>query len=173
MVTAPSLLADLAAQAAAIGPPTDPPVEVLGPGVVDDTFAEGPIYYRALGGSLAANVGAPSARDGYVSRVHNQLQERGGRRYGLLNLGVTGETSGSPISGGPLEEGGEVPAATRGFLEPSTPFGRGTGIALEEGTSLMVTRLNGLAAAAAEAEGILVADGFPPMQGTAAFTTLM
>jgi lysophospholipase L1-like esterase len=37
----------------------------------------------------------------------------------------------------------------------------------------MVDRLNGLAAAAAAAEGILVADGFTPMQGTAAFTTLM
>ncbi|OFW55192.1 MAG: hypothetical protein A2V75_03330 [Actinobacteria bacterium RBG_16_70_17] len=235
MVTATSLLADLAAQAAAIGPPTDPPVELLGPGVVDDTFAEGPIYYLALGDSLAANVGAPSARDGYVSRVHNQLQERGGRRYGLLNLGVSGETSGSLISGGQLDEAVEflaanrvayvtvdigandllghltsadcaesleapacrerlesafaayeanvsvilaaladaAPEATIVFLETYNPFSLGTGIAFEEGTSLMVTRLNGLAAAAAEAEGILVADGFTPMQGTAAFTTLM
>ena len=235
LVTATSLLADLAAQAAAIGPPMNPPVEVLGPGVIDDTFAEGPIYYLALGDSLAANVGAPSARDGYVSRVHNQLQERGGRRYGLLNLGVSGETSGSLISGGQLDEAVEflaanrvayvtvdvgandllghltsadcaesleapacrerlesalaayeanisailaaladaAPEATIVFLETYNPFSLGTGIPFEEGTSLMVERLNGLAAAAAEAEGILVADGFTPMQGNAAFTTLM
>jgi lysophospholipase L1-like esterase len=235
MVTPTSLLADLAAQAAAVGPVTEPPLEVLGPGVVNDTFTEGPVYYLALGDSLAANAGAPSARDGYVSRVHNQLQERDGRRYGLLNLGVSGETSGSLIGGGQLDEAVRflaanrvayvtvdigandllghltsadcaeslerpacrerlesaltsyeanisvvfaslveaAPEATIVVLETYNPFSLGTGIAFEEGASLMVARLNSLATTAAEAEGILVADGFTPMQGTAAFTTLM
>ncbi|HUU61960.1 MAG TPA: SGNH/GDSL hydrolase family protein [Acidimicrobiia bacterium] len=235
IVTATSLLTDLAAQAAAVGPVTEPPLEVLGPGVVNDTFTEGSVYYLALGDSLAANAGAPSARDGYVSRVHNQLQERNGRQYGLLNLGVSGETSGSLIGGGQLDEAVEFlaanrvayvtidigandllghltstdcaesldrpacrerlesaltsyqanisvilaalaeagPEATIVVLETYNPFSLGTGIAFEEGAGLMVARLNSLAAAAAEAEGILVADGFTPMQGTAAFTTLM
>jgi len=235
MVTATSLLADLAAAAAAAGPATEPPTEVIGPGVVDGTFTEGPVYYLALGDSLAANAGAPSARDGYVSRVHNQLQERDGRRYGLLNLGASGETSGSLIGGGQLDEAvaflaahrvayvtvdvgandllghltstdcaeslerpacrerlesalaayetnisaildtlaEAAPGATIVLLETYNPFSLGTGIAFEEGTSLMVARLNGLAATAAVSEGILVADGFTPMQGTAAFTTRM
>jgi lysophospholipase L1-like esterase len=234
-VTATSLLADLAAQAAAAGPAPAPPAEVLGPGVVDDTFAEGPIFYLALGDSLAANAGAPSARDGYVSRVHNQLQERDGRRYGLLNLGVPGETSSSLIGGGQLDEAVaflaanrvayitvdigandllghltsadcaqslELPAcrerlesalssyqanisvilatlaeaapeATIVLLQTYNPFSLGTGIAFEEGANLVLSRLNRLAAAAAAAEGILVADGFTPMQGVVAFTTLM
>ena len=183
-------------------------MEVLGPGVVDDTFAEGPIYYLALGDSLAANVGVASARDGYVSRVHNQLEERGGRRYGLLNLGISGETSGSLISGGQLDEAVEFLAVNRvayitvdigandllGHLTSTdcaaslespacrerlesalTSYEANISVvfAFEEGTSLMITRLNGLATGAAAAQGILVADGFTPMQGTAAFTTLM
>jgi lysophospholipase L1-like esterase len=66
-----------------------------------------------------------------------------------------------------------APEATIVVLETYNPFSLGTGIAFEEGASLMVARLNSLATTAAEAEGILVADGFTPMQGTAAFTTLM
>jgi len=104
VVTAASLLTDLAAAAAAVGPSVEPPAEVFGPGTVDGTFAEGAVYYLALGDSLAANVGAPSARDGYVSRVHRRLEERDGRGYGLLNLGVPGETSGSLLGGGQLDE---------------------------------------------------------------------
>ena len=170
-----------------------------------------------------------------MSRVHNQLQERDRRSYGLLNLGVSGETSGSLIGGGQLGEAvaflaanrvayvtvdigandllghltspdcseslerpacrerlesamaayeanisviltaiaEAAPEATIVFLEAYNPFSLGTGIAFEEGTSLMVVRLNDLAAAAAAAQGIPVADGFTSMQGTAAFTTLM
>lgn len=233
VVTAASLLQDLVAQAAAIGPSGAPPEAVLGPGEVDDTFAEGAVFYLALGDSLAANVGVPSPREGYVSRVHRQLQEQDGRRYGLLNLGVSGETSGSMIGGGQLDEAvaflqanrvayvtidigandllghltspdcsesldrpacrqrlesalaayqvniahilaavaEAAPEATIVFLQTYNPFSLGTGIAFEEGSSLMVDRLNGLAATAAASEGILVADGFTPMQGTAVHTT--
>lgn len=233
VVTAAALLEDLAARAAAAGPPTEPPVAVLGPGEVDDTFAEGAVFYLALGDSLAANVGVPSARDGYVSRVHHQLQLRDGRRYGLLNLGTSGETSSSMIGGGQLGEAvaflqanrvayvtvdigandllghltspdcsesldrpacrqrldsalatyqvniahilsalaDAAPEATIVFLQTYNPFSLGTGIAFEEGSNLMVDRLNDLAASAAAAEGLRVADGFTPMQGTVVFTT--
>jgi lysophospholipase L1-like esterase len=180
-------------------------------------------------------VGASSAKDGYVSRVHNQLQIQDGRQYGLLNLGVSGETSGSMIEGGQLAEAlaflasnriayitvdvgandllghltspdcseslgtpacrdrlesaftayesniavifdalrRAAPDATIVFLRAYNPFSLGTGVAFEEETSLSLDRLNDVAATAAEAEGILVADGFEPMQRTAAFTTLM
>lgn len=234
-VTAEALLAELAAQAAALGPVGEAPPEVLGPGVAEETFVEGGVYYLALGDSLAANVGVGSPREGYVSRVHHQLEERDGRQYGLYNLGVSGETSGSMLWGGQLEEAlaflstnrvayvtldigandllghltspecqadldalacrqrlesalaayepnlaaileavrQAAPEATIVFLTAYNPFSLGTGIAFEEETGAVLDRLNDLAAAAAEAQGILVADGFGPMAGTAAFTTRM
>ena len=234
-ITATSLLTDLAAAAAAVGPSGEPPAEVLGPGMVNDTFSEGTVYYLALGDSLAANVGAPSAQDGYVSRVHHWLEERDGRRYGLLNLGVPGETSGSFLTGGQLDEALDflaanrvayitvdigandllghltspecsadlgaaacearldgalaayeenlpeifaalreaAPEATIVFLTAYNPFSLGTGIAFEEDTGRTLDELNDVAAAAAGPAGILVADGFTPMQGLAAYTTLM
>lgn len=235
VVTATSLLTDLAAEAAAIGPGGDPPPEVLGPGTVNDTFAEGGVFYLALGDSLAANVGVAEARDGYVSRVHGQLEERDGRRYGLLNLGVPGETSGSLLAGGQLDEAlafleanrvayisidigandllghltspecqadldteacrarldgaltayeenlpealtalrEAAPEATIVFLLAYNPFSLGTGILFEEDTSRTLDRLNDVATAAAQAAGAVIADGFTPMQGLAAYTTLM
>jgi lysophospholipase L1-like esterase len=234
-ITATSLLTDLAAAAAAIGPSADPPAEVLGPGTVNDTFAEGAVYYLALGDSLAANVGAPAAQDGYVSRLHRWLEERDGRRYGLLNLGVPGESSGSLLAGGQLDEAlgflaanrvayitvdvgandllghltspecsadldaaacrarldgalaayeenlpaifaalrEAAPQATIVFLTAYNPFSLGTGIAFEEDTSRTLDTLNDVAEAAAAAAGVLLADGFTPMQGLAAYTTLM
>lgn len=234
-ITATALLTDLAGAAAAVGPMGDPPAEVLGPGRVNDTFAEGAVYYLALGDSLAANVGAPSPRDGYVSRVHRRLEERDGRSYGLLNLGVPGETSGSLLSGGQLDEAlafleenrvayisvdvgandllghltspecsadlgaaacrerldaalaayeqnlpelfsalrRAAPQATIVFLKAYNPFSLGTGIAFEQDTSRTLDRLNDLAESEASAAGVLVADGFTPMEGKAAWTTLM
>jgi lysophospholipase L1-like esterase len=234
-VTATSLLTDLAAAAAAAGPSEGPPAEVIGPGTVNGTFAEGAVYYLALGDSLAANVGAPSAQDGYVSRLHRWLEERDGRRYGLLNLGVPGETSGSLLAGGQLDEAlgflavnrvayitvdvgandllghltspecsadldaaacrarldgalaayeenlpaifaalrEAAPQATIVLLTAYNPFSLGTGIAFEEDTSRTLDSLNDVAESAAAAAGVLVADGFTPMQGVAAYTTLM
>ena len=234
-ITATSLLTDLAAAAAAAGPSDDPPAEVLGPGTVNGTFTEGAVYYLALGDSLAANVGAPAPQDGYVSRVHRQLEQRDGRAYGLLNLGVPGETSGSLLEGGQLDEAlaflaenrvayitldvgandllghltspecsadlgaagcrerldgaldayeenlpelfaalrRAAPQATIIFLKAYNPFSLGTGIAFETETGFTLDRLNDLAEAAAGPAGILVADGFSPMEGMAAYTTLM
>lgn len=102
-ITSAALLADLREQAAAAGAGVTPPPERLGPGVVDGTSAPGATYYVALGDSLAANVGVARARDGYVSRLHNQLQIKDGRAYGLRNFGVSGETSGTLIRSGQLD----------------------------------------------------------------------
>ena len=49
--------------------------------------------YLALGDSLAANVGVNLPQDGYVSRFHAYLERETGRDLGLLNLGISGESS--------------------------------------------------------------------------------
>jgi lysophospholipase L1-like esterase len=71
------------------------------------------VSYLALGDSLAANVGVDDARDGYVSRLHRQLELRDGRSYGLNNLGISGETSGTLIRSGQLDEALEFIADSR------------------------------------------------------------
>ncbi len=55
--------------------------------------------YLALGDSLAAAVGVSRPQDGYVSRFHAQLERDTGRDLGLLNLGISGESSISIMSG--------------------------------------------------------------------------
>ncbi len=104
LLTSESLLSGLASQAGAIANAATPPPERFGPGVVNSTNADGPTYYVALGDSLAANVGVDQARDGYVSRLHNQLQSMDGASYGLRNFGISGETSGTLIRSGQLDE---------------------------------------------------------------------
>ena len=79
------------------------PRERLGPGVVNALEFPGSSYYVALGDSLAANVGVDQPRDGYVSRFHNQLQQRDQAQFGLRNFAVPGETSASLIRNGQLE----------------------------------------------------------------------
>ena len=112
-LTSADLLAGLAAQARSVASGGPVPPEIIGPGEVDDVSAEGTSYYVAIGDSLAANVGVPRARLGYVSRVHKALQERDDRLYGLRNYGVSGETSGTLIRGGQLEE-------ALGFIDRAT-----------------------------------------------------
>jgi lysophospholipase L1-like esterase len=73
-------------------------------GTANSVSADGAQYYVALGGSLAANVGVSQASDGYVSRFHNQLQIRDSATFGLRNFGISGETSGTLIRGGQLDE---------------------------------------------------------------------
>jgi lysophospholipase L1-like esterase len=104
LLTAQDLLAGLAEQAEDVGTTVEPPPEVLGPGVLNSTEADGPEYYVALGDSLAANVGVEEPRDGYVSRFHNYLQERDGATYGIRNFGIAGETTGTLIRGGQLNQ---------------------------------------------------------------------
>lgn len=104
LVTSESLLTGLREQADAVSGGVTPPPEVLGPGVINGTEAEGATYYVALGDSLAANVGVEQPRDGYVSRLHNWLQDTDGASYGLRNYGISGETSGTLIRGGQLDD---------------------------------------------------------------------
>ena len=59
----------------------------------------GPDLYLALGDSLAANVGVSQPQDGYVSRFHAHLTMVTGRELGLLNLGISGESSISIMQG--------------------------------------------------------------------------
>ncbi|MCJ7725708.1 MAG: SGNH/GDSL hydrolase family protein [Acidimicrobiia bacterium] len=103
VITSGTLLAGIRQQAAEASSAPEPPREVLEPGVVNGTTAEGDAYYVALGDSLAANVGVADPRDGYVSRLHRWLQESDGEEYGLRNFGVSGETSGTLIRGGQLD----------------------------------------------------------------------
>jgi lysophospholipase L1-like esterase len=104
LITSDTLLAGIQQQAAAAASVPDPPAFQLDAGVIDGTTAEGSTYYVALGDSLAANVGVDRARDGYVSRFHNWLQQTDATQYGLRNFGVSGETSGSLIRNGQLDE---------------------------------------------------------------------
>lgn len=73
-------------------------------GRVNGTAADGDTYYVALGDSLAANVGVADDRDGYVSRFHSWLESDTGEELGLRNFGVPGETSGSLLNAGQLDE---------------------------------------------------------------------
>lgn len=72
-------------------------------GRVNGTAADGDQYYVALGDSLAANVGVEEPRDGYVSRFHGWLEQQG-TELGLRNFGIPGETSGSLLNAGQLDE---------------------------------------------------------------------
>ena len=103
LITSGTLLAGLQQSAASLGGVAPPP-ERLGPGVVNSTSAGAAPFYVALGDSLAANVGVDQDRDGYVSRLHNQLQLRDGQDYGLRNFGISGETTGTMIRAGQLDE---------------------------------------------------------------------
>jgi lysophospholipase L1-like esterase len=235
LLTSETLLSGLSSAAASAVDAVAPPPERLGPGVVDATTAPGNPVYVALGDSLAANVGVDRARDGYVSRFHNQLQLRDGTRYGLRNFGVSGETTGTLIRAGQLDEAlgfmrsteiayvtidigannllghlgseacgrdlddpgcgrridsafagyrphievilGEIqeaaPDATVIFLTAYNPFSLGLGTQFEDDTDRALSEFNALAAAVAKEMGVLVADGFTPMQRTAGATTHM
>jgi lysophospholipase L1-like esterase len=104
LLTSSALLAALGDEAAVAGSAIEPPPERLRAGSVDSVFAPGDVFYVALGDSLAANVGVDSASDGYVSRLHQQLELRDGTDYGLRNFGVSGETTGTLLNGGQLDD---------------------------------------------------------------------
>ena len=212
-----------------------PPPERFDPGLVGSAVSPGSPVYVALGDSLAANVGVTDPRDGYVSRFHAQLQLRDGVAYGLRNFAISGETTGTLIRGGQLDDavafmrsaevayvtldigannllghlGSEpcssdvedldcrqriqatfdtyaphlrlileeieeaAPDATVLFLTAYNPFSLGLGTPFEAGTDEILADFNRLAAQVADDRGVLVADGFTPMQRTAAATTHM
>lgn len=237
LLTSESLLSGIAGQVSSISNAVTPPPERFGPGVVNSTSADGSTYYVALGDSLAANVGVDEPRDGYVSRLHNQLQIRDGADYGLRNFGISGETSGTLIRSGQLDEAiafmqsndvayvtldigandllghlgsadcsedlstpacqdrmtsafaayevnmveildrlqDAAPDATIMFMRAYNPFslGFGASVGFEAQSSEILQDLNDVAAGLAAERGILVADAFTPMEGTAAATTHM
>ena len=104
LLTSAALLDGLSLAAASALDAIAPPPERLGPGEVNSMSVGGSPVYVALGDSLAANVGVANARDGYVSRFHRQLEMRDGADYGLRNFGVSGETTGTLIRGGQLDD---------------------------------------------------------------------
>ena len=71
---------------------------------VDSDRAEGTPVYLALGDSLAAAVGVEGYAEGYVSQVHRELSMRDGVLYGMRNFGVSGETTGTMLRGGQLDD---------------------------------------------------------------------
>ena len=77
--------------------PQPPGADVVPPGSVAQK--PGDELYLALGDSLAANVGVNRAQDGYVSRFHAHLERETGRDLGLMNLGISGESSISIMRG--------------------------------------------------------------------------
>ena len=104
LLTSDSFLSSFAEQTASAVDVVTPPPETVGPGDVNATSAGSGPYYVALGDSLAANVGVEQPRDGYVSRFHKAIQERDGTTYGLRNFGVSGETTGTMIRSGQLDD---------------------------------------------------------------------
>ena len=81
------------------GPAPIPPGADLVPPGTARINEPGDDLYLALGDSLAANIGVDRPEDGYVSRFHAHLERETGRDLGLLNLGVSGESSLSIIHG--------------------------------------------------------------------------
>ena len=101
--------------------PTPPGADLVPPGRTGGE--DGPALYLALGDSLAANVGVGVPMDGYVSRFHGYLERTTGRSLGLLNLGISGESTISIVKGQLPQALTEI-AARRDDGDPSTivPF---------------------------------------------------
>jgi len=104
LLTAGGLLSAIASNVESLSGAVTPPAEVIGAGTVNGTSADGASYIVAIGDSLSANVGVPSANGGMVSRFHKVVSESDGSTYGLRNFGISGETSGTIITGGQLNE---------------------------------------------------------------------
>jgi lysophospholipase L1-like esterase len=81
-------------------PPVAPGANIVPPG---RTGGEpGSPIYIALGDSLSANVGVSDPKLGYVSRFHRYLESERSQTLGLLDLGVSGESSISIVNEGQL-----------------------------------------------------------------------
>ena len=78
-------------------PPVPPGADVV---PIGRTGGEtGNELYLALGDSLSANVGVSDPRQGYVSRFHRYLERETDRTLGLMNVGISGESSISIFDG--------------------------------------------------------------------------
>lgn len=93
------------APGSAIQPVTPPGGEVVPVGRTGS--ATGSPLYLALGDSLAANVGVTDPREGYVSRFHSYLEKQRSQSLGLVNLGISGESTIS-IQNGQLQNAMDI-----------------------------------------------------------------
>ena len=91
-------LNSLAAGSGGVTQPITPPGGDVVP-VGRTGSASGSPMYLALGDSLAANVGVDDPREGYVSRFHSYLEKARGESMGLVNLGISGESTISILNG--------------------------------------------------------------------------
>ena len=103
VLTDGDLLAAIRDQATGAIDAVQAPPERIGQGRLAGLDEPGEPIVLAIGDSLAANVGVDDNRDGFVSRFHRFVADADGVPYGLVNLGVPGETSGSLLTGGQLE----------------------------------------------------------------------
>ncbi len=90
-LTTSSLLEAVQAAGAQVAP-VPPGANSVPPGSAG-LLENGDSIYLALGDSLAANVGVARPQLGYVSRFHAYLEKETGQDVGLVNLGVSGESS--------------------------------------------------------------------------------
>ena len=98
-------LQDAVSGAGGLTAPATPGADIVPPG---RTASEaGSPVYLALGDSLAANVGVDDPLTGYVSRFHRYLEGQRGETLGLINLGISGESSVS-IQNGQLQQALDV-----------------------------------------------------------------
>lgn len=111
VLTDGDLLAAIRDQATGAIDAVQAPPERIGQGRLAGLDEPGEPIVLAIGDSLAANVGVDDNRDGFVSRFHRFVADADGVPYGLVNLGVPGETSGSLLTGGQLEAAEAVLAA--------------------------------------------------------------
>lgn len=102
VLTSGELLAAIQAQAAGGLDAVDVPAERLGPGRLAGTDEPGSPLVMVLGDSLAAGVGVEDLRDSFASRFHRHVADADGVDYGLVNLGVPGETSTTFLADGQL-----------------------------------------------------------------------
>ncbi len=83
-------------------PPMPPGGDVVPIGRIGSE--QGSPLYLALGDSLAANVGVSDPRQGYVSRFHGFLESERNETLGLVNLGISGESTISIQNGTQLNQ---------------------------------------------------------------------
>ena len=129
-------LSDAMLAAGLRNPPVPPGADSVPPGSAG-VREDGDDLYLALGDSLAASVGAASPQAGYVSRFHAYLERETGRDLGLMNLGISGESSIS-IMQGQFQQGLAEIRKRKADGDPST---RVSVVTLDLGANDLLTHL--------------------------------
>ena len=118
------------------GIPVPPGTNSVPPGSAG-LVENGANIYLALGDSLAANVGVARPQQGYVSRFHAYLEKETGQDLGLINLGVSGESSISFKQGQMLQALEEI-RSRNSYGDPAT---RVSVVTLDLGANDLLTHL--------------------------------